>query len=143
MQYQTARAFKYAADGTIDSSAVVAYTENKDKTVYTDVEEGVANGKLSDAYEAKMRGDDTSYWANYGEDISYNLYKVATIKNDRVTMTYKKKANQVQSFEYYGEKVLPFYTKKSDFKTYNVLKAVVADYTHFVVNFEYKSVTIA
>ncbi len=143
MQYQTARAFKYALDGTIDLTNVINYTENKDKTVYTDIEEELDGEKLSDAYEAKMRGEDVSYWAAFGEDISYNLYKVAAIYNDRVTMTYKKKTSQIETYEYYGERVLPFYTKKSDFKTYNVLKAVVADYTHFTAEFEYKDVEIA
>ena len=145
MQYQISRAFKYNDDGTINEGAVINYTENKDKILYTALEEVYDNG-LSFTYngEAKsITADDVSYWAAYNEDITYNLYKTAAIYNDRVTMTYKNKTKQLQTYEYYGERVLPFYTQKSDFKTYKVLKAVVADYTHFIVEFEYKDVVIA
>ena len=146
MQYQITRAYKYDEYGAIDENAVIKYEENKDKLLYTALEESYTDNKLAFSYngEAKdIAGDDISYWAAYGEDITYNLYKTAAIYNDRVTMTYKKKSQQIQSYEYYGERVLPFYTQKSDFKTYKVLKAVVADYTHFIINFEYKDVTIA
>ncbi|MCR4875278.1 MAG: hypothetical protein K5923_06065 [Clostridia bacterium] len=144
MQYQMVRAFKYADDGTI-SNEVIKYSENKDKIVYSALEEVYSDGKLSYRYNGEpkdIKGDDISYWEAYGEDITYNLNKVAAIYNDRVTMTYKNKSKQLNTYEYYGEKVLPFYRQKSDFKTYKVLKAVVADYTHFTVEFNYETVEI-
>ena len=143
MQYQMTRAFKYKEDGTIDYDNVISYTENKDATLYTAIQEEESGNRLTDAYEDKLRADGVSYWAEYGEDITYNFYKTAAVYNDRVTMTYKNKTKQLQTYEYYGERVLPFYTKKSDFKTYNVLKCVVADYTHFVAEFDYGTVEIA
>ena len=146
MQYQMVRAFKYAADGTIDTSSVINYTENKDKILFNVLEESYTNNALSFTYKGEAKNitdDDVSYWAAYNEDIEYNLYKTAAIYNDRVTMTYKNKTKQLKTYEYFGERVLPFYTQKSDFKTYKVLKAVVADYTHFVVEFKYEDVTIA
>ena len=82
-------------------------------------------------------------WEAFGEDITYNFYKTAAVYNDRVTMTYKNKTKELDTYEYYGERVLPYYTQKSDFKKYKVLKARVADYTHFVANFEYGAVEIA
>ena len=145
IQYQMVRAFKYAADGTIDESNVINYTENKDKILYTALEEVYENDTLSFKYAGQPKSitdDDVTYWAAYDEDITYNLYKTAAIYNDRVTMTYKNKQKQLSTYEYFGERVLPFYTQKSDFKTYKVLKAVVADYTHFVMNFEYGDVVI-
>ena len=146
MQYQMVRAFKYAADGTIDTASVINYTENKDKILFNVLEEVYADNTLSFKYQGEPKNitdDDVSYWAAYNEDIEYNLYKTAAIYNDRVTMTYKNKTKQLKTYEYFGERVLPFYTQKSDFKTYKVLKAVVADYTHFVVEFKYEDVTIA
>jgi len=144
IQYQMTRAMKYDELGHI-SNNVISYTENKDKLLYTVLEEAFEDGGLCFYYngaKTDIAGDDISYWAAYGEDITYNLYKTAAIYNDRVTLTYKNKTKQLQTYEYYGETVLPFYTKKSDFKTYKVLKAVVADYTHFVVEFEYGDVEI-
>ena len=147
MQYQISRAFKYNDDGTINEGAVIGYEENKDKLLYTALDEvyNESSKTLSFAYKGEPKdiaGDDITYWAAYNEDITYNLYKTAAIYNDRVTMTYKNKAKQLQTYEYYGERVLPFYTQKSDFKTYKVLKAVVADYTHFIMSIEYKDVEI-
>lgn len=143
MQYQITRAFKYNLDGTINEGAVIDYTENKDKILYTALEEIDSNQFTYNGSSKSITADDVSYWAAYGEDITYNLYKTAAIYNDRITMTYKNKTKQLQTYEYYGERVLPFYTQKSDFKEYKVLKAVVADYTHFIVTFNYQDVTIA
>ena len=142
MQYQIVRAMKYDADGKI-ASDVINYAENKDKTLYTTIEDVEADGSLTDEYEASMRAEDVSYWAAYGEDITYNFYKTAAVYNDRVTMTYKNKTKELDTYEYYGEVVLPYYNQKSDFKKYKVLKARVADYTHFVAEFEYGAVEIA
>ncbi len=146
MQYQMVRAFKYTADGAIDTASVINYTENKDKILFNVLEESYADNALSFKYNGEAKNitdDDVSYWAAYNEDIEYNLYKTAAIYNDRVTMTYKNKTKQLKTYEYFGERVLPFYAQKNDFKTYKVLKAVVADYTHFVIEFKYEDVTIA
>ncbi len=142
MQYQMSRAFKYDDLGNI-SNNVINYTENKDKTLYTTIEEKEANGQLTDEFEASLKAEDISFWEAFGEDITYNFYKTAAVYNDRVTMTYKNKTKELDTYEYYGEKVLPYYNQKSDFKKYKVLKARVADYTHLVVNFEYGAVEIA
>ena len=142
MQYQIVRAFKYDAAGKIDTTSVINYAENKDKTLYTTIDESESDGQLTDEFEASMRADDVSFWEAYGEDITYNFYKTAAVYNDRVTMTYKNKTKELDTYEYYGEVVLPYYTQKSDFKKYNVLKARVADYTHFVAEFEYGAVEI-
>ncbi len=142
MQYQIARAFKYDDLGGI-SSDVINFAENKDKTLYTTIEEKEANEQLTDEYEASLKTEDVSFWEAFGEDITYNFYKTAAVYNDRVTMTYKNKTKELDTYEYYGERVLPYYTQKSDFKKYKVLKARVADYTHFVAEFEYGAVEIA
>ena len=143
MQYQIVRAFAYDNAGKIDYANVINYEANKDKTLYTTIEESESGDLLTDEYEAAMKADDVSFWEAYGEDITYNFYKTAAVYNDRVTMTYKNKTKELDTYEYYGERVLPYYTQKNDFKKYNVLKARVADYTHFVASFEYGAVEIA
>ena len=142
MQYQIVRAYAYDNDGKIDFNNVIGYQANKDKTLYTTIEESESNGVLTDEYENAMRAEDVSYWEAFGEDITYNFYKTAAVYNDRVTMTYKNKTKQLNTYEYFGERVLPYYTQKNDFKKYNVLKVRVADYTHFIASFEYGSVEI-
>ena len=144
MQYQLTRAYGYNADGTIDTSKVLDYTLNKDKLLFSSLEESAdGNGKLTykdnDGNIVDPTSDDVSFWDNYGEDISYNFYKTAEVVNDRITMTYSNSKKRIDSFEYYGEKVLPYYAQKSDFKTYSIRQCVVAESTHFVVNFDYEA----
>lgn len=144
MQYQTVKAYAYANDGSIDKGNAIEYTANKDLIKYsalTEVWNASTNSlsfSLNDA-AVDIAGSDVSYWDNYSEDISYNFYKIAAVQNDKVTITYSNGKDRVDSYEYYNEIVLPFYTKKSKFQTYNVLKSVVADYTHFVVSMDYKT----
>ena len=142
MQYQTTRAFAYTTDGGIDLNKAIKYTDNKGKILYTALTESFDGKDVVFSYEGNSKpatSDDVAYWDFYKDDITYNFYKVSAIYNDRITMTYKGSKDTIESFEYYGEVILPFYTKKSKFQTYNVLKCVVADYTHFVVKMDYET----
>ena len=142
MQYQTTRAFGYTTDGGIDTSKAIKYTENKGKILYTALSESFNGTDIEFSYNGEKKpatSDDVAYWDFYSDDITYNFYKVSAIYNDRITMTYKGSESRMDSFEYYGEVILPFYTKKSKFQDYNVLKCVVADYTHFVVKMDYET----
>lgn len=126
MQYKLVSAHPYDADGNIKEDVTLKYSDNKDKEFYQKTTLPLTN-------------DNVAYWDNYGEDISYNLEKTAEIVNERVTITYSKGKSQIKSYQYNIERVLPFYDTKSDFDETLVLKAVVADYSTFVMELDYKT----
>lgn len=147
MQYQTTKAYPYLADGKVDTSKTINYKENKGKTMHSACTSTYdsAKNELVFTLEDKtmdMASEDITYWDAYGEDITYNFYKIAEVDNEKVTITYKKSKSRIDSYEYYSERVLPFYTKKDKFNSYFVVKAVVADYSHFIINVEYDDVTV-
>lgn len=126
MQYQVVRPYAYTADGYVDKTNVIDYTQNKGKLKYS-----MATGSTA--------GDEYTYFDDYKDDINYNFEKISEVHNERVTMTYKKNKSLINTYEYLEEIVLPYYTIKDDFNKYNVLKCRVADYTHWVATFDYES----
>ena len=126
MQYKLVSAHPYSEDGNINEAITLKYSDNKGKDYYQTTTQALTSDKVS-------------YWDNYGEDISYNLEKTAEIVNERATITYSKGKSQIKTYQYNIERVLPFYDQKSDFDKTLVLKAVVADYSTFVMELDYKT----
>ena len=77
------------------------------------------------------------YWTGYGEDISYDWNQVYSMDNDRLTVLYTKKNQQVDSLEIYNEDVLSYYTQNNDVDKSLVLKADVIGFAEMVVEFDY------
>ena len=126
MQYQVVRPYAYTVDGKVDTSNIIDYTQNQGKTKYS-----ISDGDVS--------GDQYTYFDDYKDDINYNFAKIAEVHNERVTLTYKKSKSLLETYEYLEEIVLPYYAIKDDFNNYNVLKCRVADYTHWVMEFDYET----
>ena len=77
------------------------------------------------------------YWTGYGEDISYDWNQVYSMDNDRLTVLYTKKNQQVDSLEIYNEDILSYYTQNNDVDKSLVLKADVIGFAEMVVEFDY------